>query len=199
VDSKHLHFVSLTNTEILPYLDSLGNLRLRIFHEYPYLYEGTVEDEREYLSTYVKAPSSLIVLAIAGKEIVGATTCVSMIESDASFRSCFEKASLPTENICYLGESVLLPEYRGRGIGKIFFQKRLEHAWQLRSTTAAFCSVERPINHPLRPAVYRPLDGFWESLGFQKHPELQAQFVWREVGEATESPKTLTFWLKCLD
>jgi hypothetical protein len=58
--------------------------------------------------------------------------------------------------------------------------------------------VDRPINHPLRPADYRPLDGFWESLGFQKHPELQAHFVWKEVGEVTESQKTLTFWLKSL-
>jgi GNAT superfamily N-acetyltransferase len=121
-----------------------------------------------------------------------------MNEGDASFRSCFEKVSLPTENICYFGESVLLPQYRGHGIGKVFFQKRLEHARQLRSTTAAFCSVDRPINHPLRPADYRPLDGFWESLGFQKHPELQAHFVWKEVGEVTESQKTLTFWLKSL-
>jgi len=28
------------------------------------------------------------------------------------------------------------------------------------------------------------------------HPELQATFVWKEIGEETESPKTLTFWMK---
>lgn len=124
-------------------MDALGCLRRRIFHDYPYLYEGTAEEEREYLSTYVSAPSSLVVLAIAKEEIIGATTCVKMSEGDTSFRSCFVNVSLPIENICYLGESVLLPKYRGRGIGKVFFQKRLEHARQLGSTTAAFCSVNR--------------------------------------------------------
>jgi hypothetical protein len=56
--------------------------------------------------------------------------------------------------------------------------------------------VDRPADHPLRPAGYRPLDEFWRSQGYTKHPELQATFVWKEIGEEIESPKTLTFWTK---
>jgi len=59
-----------------------------------------------------------------------------------------------------------------------------------------FCAVDRPDDHPLRPAGYRPLDEFWTSLGYQRRPELRATFVWKEIGEATESPKHLTFWTK---
>jgi hypothetical protein len=54
------------------------------------------------------------------------------------------------------------------------------------------------VEHPLRPVGYRPLDDFWQSQGYTKHPELQATFIWKEIGEPAESPKTLTFWLKNL-
>jgi hypothetical protein len=30
-------------------------------------------------------------------------------------------------------------------------------------------------------------------------PESQATFVWKEIGEEAESPKTLTFWVKKWD
>lgn len=193
-----LHFLSLKSADVLPYLDAIGSLRLRVFREYPYLYEGTAEDERQYLTTYVQAPSSLVILAMSGEDVIGASTCIAMGEADAAFRACFEESSLDPQDICYLGESVLLSSYRGRGIGKTFFQMRLEHARHLGAKTAAFCAVDRPSNHPLRPADYRPLDGFWESLGFIRHKELQAEFVWKDVGQPQETPKTLTFWLKSL-
>lgn len=61
---------------------------------------------------------------------------------------------------------------------------------------SAFCAVDREPHHPQRPVEYRQLDEFWKSQGYVKHPELQATFVWKEIGEETESPKTLTFWLK---
>ncbi|MES2594454.1 MAG: GNAT family N-acetyltransferase [Verrucomicrobiota bacterium] len=192
------HFLSLHGQEILPWMSEIGSLRLRVFCEYPYLYEGTLEEERDYLSTYAQTPSSLIVLALDDTQPIGATTCVRMSDGDPAFRECFEKAGLDTSSVCYLGESVLLSSHRGRGIGKAFFQYRENHARELGCTLTAFCAVDRPVDHPLRPSSYRPLDGFWESQGYQKHPELQATFTWKEIHETSESPKTLTFWLKQL-
>ena len=32
-----------------PWLDELADLRIRIFRDYPYLYDGSVEYERDYL------------------------------------------------------------------------------------------------------------------------------------------------------
>jgi GNAT superfamily N-acetyltransferase len=195
---NNLHFHSLHSHEILSYLDVIGGLRLRVFFDYPYLYDGSPEEETSYLRTYADAQSSLVVLAMDATEAVGVTTCVRMSDGDAAFRSSFEQAGYDTSLICYFGESVLLPVYRGRGIGKAFFQYREAHARSLGCQIAAFCAVDRPEDHPQRPADYRPLDGFWQSLGYEKHPELQAAFVWKEVHDVSESPKTLTFWLKNL-
>jgi len=193
-----LHFHSLRCLDILTCLDVIGSLRLRVFRDYPYLYEGSLEEEASYLTTYAEAPSSLIVLAMDETLAVGATTCVRMSDGNPAFRSSFEQAGYETSSICYFGESVLLPAYRGRGIGKAFFQYREAHARSLGCRIAAFCAVDRPGDHSQRPADYRPLDGFWQSLGYEKHPKLQATFVWKEINEASESPKTLTFWLKTL-
>lgn len=181
---------------LAPHLDALGALRIAVFHEYPYLYEGALEYERDYLRTYLESPHSLVVLAFDGDAVVGATTCLPMTDEGPEFQQAFLQAGYPINQICYFGESILLPDYRGQGIGKEFFARREAHARTLGASITTFCAVNRPADHPLRPAGYRPLDEFWKNMGYTKHPHLQATFVWKEIGEDVESPKSLTFWTK---
>ncbi|MBE7496025.1 MAG: GNAT family N-acetyltransferase [Verrucomicrobiaceae bacterium] len=184
---------------LLPHLDALGSLRIRVFREYPYLYDGSLEYEREYLRIYTSSTRSLVVLVFDGKSVVGATTCLPISDEGPEFQQAFTNAGgYDLGDICYFGESILLPEYRGQGVGKEFFARREAHARQIGCHMAAFCAVDRPADHPLRPASYRPLDDFWQAQGYTRHPELQATFVWKEIGEEAESPKKLTFWLKRL-
>ena len=182
--------------ELAPHLDALGELRIAVFHEFPYLYAGTLEHEREYLGTYVRSSGSLVVLVFDDDRVVGATTCLPMLDEGPEFQAAFVQAGYDLSTICYFGESILLPAYRGRGIGKEFFVRREAHVRKLGLKLSTFCAVDRPAEHVLRPQGYRPLDDFWRSQGYVKRPELQATFVWQEIGEETESPKTLTFWTK---
>lgn len=182
-----------------PHLDALGALRIAVFHEYPYLYDGSLENEREYLRTYVNSPRSLVVLAFdeaVGGRVVGATTCLPMVDEGPEFQTAFVQAGYDLSTICYFGESILLPSHRGQGVGKEFFKRREAHVQALGFKLSTFCAVDRPPGHPLCPPDYRPLDTFWQEQGYTKRPELQATFTWKEIGEATESPKTLTFWTK---
>ncbi len=182
--------------ELEPHLDALGALRIAVFREFPYLYDGSLEYERDYLRVYLRSSGSLVVLAFDGDRVVGATTCLPMVDEGPEFQAAFVKAGYDLATIGYFGESILLPEYRGHGIGKEFFTRREAQVQRLGLKLSTFCAVDRPADHPLRPAGYRPLDDFWRSQGYTKHPELQATFVWKETGEEAESPKTLTFWLK---
>lgn len=199
--SERWHFVDLQGRELLPWLDRLGTLRIQVFREYPYLYDGTLEYERDYLQTYAKSSRSLVVLVVKEDgEVVGATTCLPLIDEGAEFQAPFVQAGIPLEDVCYFGESILLPEWRGQGIGKEFFRLREAHAKTLGLKWMAFCAVDRPASHPLRPRDYRELDAFWQSQAYVKRPDLQAEFVWKEIGEDEESPKGLTFWMKpCRD
>ncbi len=191
-----LRLENVHGPRLAPHLDALGALRITVFRDYPYLYDGTLEYERDYLRTYLTSPDSLVVLVFDGETVVGASTCLPLSREGTEFQAPFHQGGLKIDEICYFGESVLLPAYRGRGIGKRFFQRREEHAQMLGARLTTFCAVNRPDTHPLRPPDYRPLDDFWTSLGYRKRPELRAEFVWKEIGEATESPKQLTFWTK---
>ncbi len=179
-----------------PHLDALGRLRIAVFREFPYLYDGSLEYERDYLRTYLKTERSLVVLVHDGGEVVGATTCLPMVEEGPEFQAAFVKAGHALEDICYFGESILLPDYRGRGVGKEFFRRREAHAQRLGARITTFCAVDRPADHPQRPPGYQPLDALWTKQGYVKQSDLQATFVWKEIGEDGESPKTLTFWTK---
>ena len=180
-----------------PWIDALGALRIQVFREYPYLYDGTLDYERGYLRTYRDAPGALAVLVTdtAGK-LVAATTCVPLANEGPELTDPLRAAGIDPARVLYLGESIALPSWRGLGFGKEFFVRREAHARRLGLTTTAFCAVARPDNHPQRPGDYRPLDGFWQSRGYVKHPSLHTVFHWKETGENAESPKTLTFWLK---
>lgn len=192
-----LHLQNLHGEQLAPHLDALGALRIRVFREFPYLYDGSLKYERDYLSAYLKSPQSLVVLAFDGARAVGASTCLPLRDEGPDFQQPFLQAGYDIDSICYFGESILLPEYRGLGIGREFFRRREAHAQTLPGLRwTAFCAVDRAPGHPLRPADYRPLDNLWSSQGYQKQPGLQATLAWKEIGEKTESAKTLTFWLK---
>ncbi|MBB5035012.1 GNAT family N-acetyltransferase [Prosthecobacter vanneervenii] len=193
-----LRLQNFHGAELAPHIDALGALRIAVFHEYPYLYIGNLENERDYLGTYVRSAGSLVVLVFDGEKVVGATTCLPMPDEGPEFKAPFVEGGYDISTICYFGESILLPEYRGQGIGKEFFVRREAHARALGLKLSTFCAVDRPETHPLRPQGYRPLDEFWRSQGYVRHPELQATFVWKEIGEDEESPKTLTYWTKKL-
>ena len=187
----------LQGESLKPWLEGLGKLRIAVFHEYPYLYEGTLEYELDYLNSYVRSPESLVVIvADSEKKVVGATTCIPLRDEGPEFQAPFLKAGIPVDEVCYFGESILLPQYRGQGLGKEFFARREAHARNLGFAYTAFCAVDRPENHPLKPLGYRPLDDFWIAQGYEKQPKMQATFIWKEIGEIAESPKTLTFWMK---
>lgn len=191
-----LRIESFHGQALAPRLDALGALRISVFHEYPYLYEGTLEYEREYLRTYLECGESLVALVFDEGRVVGATTALPLAREGPEFQAPFLKAGMAVEEVCYFGESILLPEYRGQGLGKKFFELREAHARCLGLRRAAFCAVDRAADHSLRPADYAPLDGFWSRQGYVKQPHLCAEFVWKEIGEEAESPKSLTFWIK---
>jgi GNAT superfamily N-acetyltransferase len=192
-----LAILEIDGTELSPWLDALGELRIRVFREYPYLYDGSLRYEREYLGIYQQCGRSRIVLVTTPDgSLIGATTCMPLADETAEFQAPFLKTGIDVNRCLYFGESIVLPEWRGLGLGREFFARREAHARRLGLGTTTFCAVDRPENHPLRPAGYRTLDEFWNGLGYAKQTGLQAVFPWKEIGEACESPKTLTFWTK---
>jgi GNAT superfamily N-acetyltransferase len=193
-----LSYAVLKGDDIAPALDDVARLRINVFRGFPYLYDGTLNYERDYLAKFSKAEGAIIVAALWDRKIVGASTgCLLKSEHD-EFIAPFRMRSININEIFYCAESVLLPEHRGRGAGPRFFALRESHARGLGMKHAAFCAVERPVEHPARPADYKPLDVFWQRQGYEKVDGLTTTFSWKDVGVDHETPKPMQFWMKSL-
>lgn len=189
----------LSGEKLNRYIPALARLRIQVFRDWPYLYDGDLAYEEKYLKTYIEAPDSVIVLALDGERVVGASTGIPLKYETDEVKAPFTAAGYDIDKIFYCGESVLLSEYRGQGAGVAFFEHREAHARELGDFEySCFCGVQRPKDHPRRPVDYVPLDNFWRKRGYEKHPELNTTFSWKELDEAEESPKPMTFWMKKL-
>jgi GNAT superfamily N-acetyltransferase len=189
---------ALTGAALDAALDDVARLRIAVFRAFPYLYDGDMDYERRYVASYRDSPGAILVGAFDGTRLVGAATGTPLADHAEAFAAPFAQTGLDIATIFYCAESVLLPEYRGRGIGHRFFDLREAHARSLGFTGAAFCAVIRPPDHPARPADYAPLDPFWRRRGYAPLPSVIAHFRWRDVGEAEETEKPLQFWFRRL-
>ncbi len=160
--------------------------------------DGDPEYEEQYLKRFVHAERAFLAAAYneAG-DIVGAATAAPLSGEADEFRIPFETAGFDVSRIFYFAESLLLPEYRGLGVGHKFFDVREAHAWSFNEYThAAFCGVVRPMNHPARPENHRSLDAFWQKRGFAKLEGIVTEFSWRDLGHNQETSKPMQFWIK---
>jgi GNAT superfamily N-acetyltransferase len=194
--SPSLRIETIGGAALAAALPVLARLRGTVFAEWPYLYQADPGFESGYLATLAGSPGAAIVVAFDGAAPVGMATCQPLAEAHAPVQAAFRRRGVDAAGFCYFGESVLLPEYRGRGAGVGFFQAREAHARSLGLRAAAFCAVVRNANDPRRPADDRPLDGFWRRRGYVPRPDLSCVFSWKEVGDDRETPHSLGFWLK---
>lgn len=195
-----LRTITCTGEAVAPYLRDLARLRTTVFRDYPYLYEGSADYESGYLKAYTRSPRSVFVLALDGDAVVGASTGIPLLDDQPAFHRPFREKGYRLEEVFYFGESVLLREYRGQGIGHRFFDEREAHARRLGGfALTAFCAVERADDDPRRPADYRPNDAFWHKRGYRRQDELFCRLEWTELGDAARSSHLLRFWLRPLE
>lgn len=196
---RPLTFVRKTGRQFGEVFDDLAGLRIAVFRDFPYLYAGSVDYERKYLQTYADSERSFLFAVYDGGQMVGATTCMPLADETDAVKQPFRDAAYDLATVFYFGESLLLPTYRGMGLGHRFFDEREAHAARFGSyRLICFCAVVRPDNHPLRPAAYQPLDAFWNNRGYVKEPRLQSQFEWVDIGETESTPKPMVYWLRPL-
>ncbi len=189
---------SFYGDQIHSLIPALAELRIKVFHDFPYLYEGSLDYEKKYLKVYTDSSRSVLVAAFDGDQLVGAATALPLSDEADYVKEPFIKASMNLNDVYYFGESVLLKEYRGHGLGHRFFDGREAAAKKFNFKFAAFCGVQRPENHPMRPSDFRALDEFWKKRGYEKKTKLQSEFSWLDIGDNAETKKTMIYWMKPL-
>jgi len=197
--SEDLRLERAYGAEMAHHVPQLAQLRMTVFRDWPYLYEGDLDYEKKYLQYYIDTPRSFALLVYDGDKLVGATTAMPLADEAAAMQHPFNDAGFDVNRVFYNAESILLPEYRGRGLYRRFFDEREAHARSFGEFDwITHCAVQRPEDHPLRPADYKPLDDVWRHFGYAPRPDLIAVYPWRDVGHTEETEKPLMFWIKRL-
>ena len=176
----------------------LARLRLQVFRDWPYLYEGSEPEEAEYLQELMASDDAICVAVTAGAAVVGVSTGLPLKDAHAEFRDPVAEFGLDPEPIFYCAETVIAAAHRGQGVYRTLFEARETHARSLGCTEICFCSVDRPMDHPQRPAGAAPLDPVWRRYRYAPVDGLKMRFTWTDVGSAAPTEKTLQVWSKRL-
>lgn len=185
---------ALTGAALAEALPEVARLRIAVFRDWPYLYDGDLAYEEQYLQVYRDAPEAVLVGAYDGVRLVGAATAAPLRDHADAFAAPLAGSGLVLEECYYCAESVLLPQVRGQGIGHRFFDLREAQAHTLGYRDMVFASVVRPEDHPLRPPRARAHDTFWRGRGYAPLEGAIASFSWRDIGESAETAHPLQIW-----
>lgn len=189
--------------DAIEYIDIVSELRIQAFKEYPYLYEGNLDYEREYVHGYAIDGKAMIAVARTDNKIVGISTGIPLVSDSeivADAKKIFAENGLDVSDYYYYGEVIVLPDFRGRGVTSKLYaeQDNLIKSWGYKHV--CILTVMREIDHPLRPANYKSPDKMWEHLGFFRN-KLITEYHWPTIQPdmSVEDVKNyLEFWTKDL-
>lgn len=189
----------LREEEFCKHRDELAHLRINVFREYPYLYDGDLEYEKDYLSQYLSTKNSALVIVKDKQRIVGAITGIPLNETFSDCKDFFLENNIPMEGVFYLGEITLLKEYRGQGIGARMYELFEEFVRENQMyKEIALCEVVPSKSDPSLTNDYFCLDSFWTKRGFVKNPDWVTYFSWKELDSCEEFYHPMVFWTKKL-
>ena len=117
-----LTFITLKGPETASVFEDLAKLRIAVFKSYPYLYEGSVAYEMDYLKIYAGSERSLLFAVYDGNDMVGATTCIPLTDEAPEVRRPFEEADLDVNSIFYFGGKYLTACVSRPGTGALLFR-----------------------------------------------------------------------------
>lgn len=179
-------------------LPDIAALRITVFADWPYLYDGDMAYEERYLQAYLDSAHAVVLGAYDGETLIGASTGTPLLDHADNIGAALAGRDLPLERIFYCAESVLLPAYRGLGLGHRFFDEREAFARAHGFQKCCFCAVVRPADHPARPKDHRALDAFWRGRGYAPVNGAIATLGWKDRGASGESDKPLQVWMRDL-
>lgn len=186
---------------VRPFVDQISLMRITEFEPYPYLYKGTQNYEREYMMGFSNEPKSCLVVATEAEKVVGVLTAMPL-KSEATIlnetEDFFRKNGLDPNVFFYLGEFIVIPEYRRKGISKKMEDIVIAQLRKWNYSWVCIATVYRPDSDPRKPKNYLSQDRIWIKLGYSKM-NISTQYDWPTIlenGEIKNISNTLIYWKK---
>ena len=191
----------LTGSNIKPVLPFIAYQRITTFRDYPYLYQGTLEEESAYLNLCSSSPDAVVAVAYSNAEPVGFLTGMSLVVFDEHCPGTiegFRKEHLDSESCYYLPEIIIVSAHRKQGLARRLFSTIEDYARKKGYKTTSILTENA--DDLQKPKGYLSQDPLWRKLGYVKSP-IMINTDWDTI-QLNESVKkqthTLTFWLKKL-
>lgn len=186
----------LKGHEIAPHVKEIVQFVNNIYRNPPYFYNGDDAGYEAYLESFPNLGDVIVCLALEDKKVIGIAVGLPMPKREI-YQEPLLKHGYDLNRLFYLGEFGLKPEYQGRGIEATMYQNIEDNAigssrynkicfWEIESTSTQ--------NNP----SYFPSNDFWKQLGFIRHPELNFQIFWTNIGDTKDSAHKAVYWMKNL-
>lgn len=185
------------------YIEKISQLRIEAFKEYPYLYQGELAYEKQYVRGYTTDSKAMIAIAKLDGTIAGISSGIPLISeseivSDA--KKIFSAQKINISDYYYYGEIIILPEFRSQGNASKLYsaQDELIKSWGFKY--ACILTVVREEDHPLKPKDYKSPDKMWEHFGFFRN-NLTTKHHWPTIQSdmsVVDIDNILEFWTKKL-
>lgn len=202
VMNNKIVYKSYISTQLQPHLSDVAEFRVKHFRNYPYLYDGNLDYEKNYLAGLANDKKSLLIKAYdSNNHLIAVSTSVPLVTGSDILKSAtesFATAGYDPGSIYYYGEIIIEPQYRGFGISAIIYKMQDDYAKLNKFKFIALATVIRSDNDLRKPANHQPSDPIWNRFGFTKTniifdydwPTIQSDFL-----TENESHK-MVYWLK---
>lgn len=192
--------IELFVSDLKPYLPFIAEQRINVYREYPYLYEGKLIEEIEYLEWFSRLKDSAVVIAFYNDEPVGFIAATALTAFDEHFKgSCdlFRAAGLPYQNYYYFSDAIVMPEHRHKSLLTHMAQAIEEHA-QILGYTAGCFVCESHQKHVLKPNDYKELDSIFKKQGYTKTDMIISYYWATRLADGSSEIQThaMNYWIK---
>jgi GNAT superfamily N-acetyltransferase len=188
--TQNITFEVVKGAQIKSIEQSFANLRISIFREYPYLYQGDLLTEKQYFDMF--GDNTICVIAKDGSAIVGIIIGTPLQEV---FKRLLEPLTeAPIEKMFYLADILVLKSYRGQQIGHTLYQlfeKEVQKTGLF--TNILIREIFKSPDDPKKPSDYYSLDLFWNKKGFKKMEGITQQDQWKAIGDDDLSFHTMIY------
>ena len=197
-----LEYKTFKGKEIIDYIDLVSQFRIENFKEFPYLYKGNMEYEREYLEGFSSNLESRLILVYENKNVIGISTSLPFLSEYDILEdgpSLFKSMGKNPRDFFYFGEVIISSNFREKGICKEIFRIQEKIAKQLNYKDICFLTVVRDRNDPRMPINYSNPSSIWDSLGYKPIEEKTLNFEWPTIhidGTVKNIENPMKFWLK---
>ncbi len=188
----------LKGKQALPFIDIVANFRINVFKEFPYLYEGNIEDERGYITSYTEHDDANIILIYKGDSAIGFSSSLPLSMESEYITDVIKNAGLDINDYLYLGEAIINKEYRGIGILNNIIDIHTSEAKKLNLSKFCFMAVLRDSNHPNTPKDdnYIANEVIFSKKGFSPINDCYVNIEWKNCITGNMEENTLQFYTK---